>query len=190
MPSWPRENGRIIAWVVMLFALTVLGALPLLLQRLNLNSISGSTPHIALIMMGMLVTSCAPTLAALLVAAVSPGAGGVRSITRQVRIWRISPLWYAIAVLGPFLLMLSAEAIHSLLLHRAPSHWMVLPSFSGPGGLYFVIFGSLLAEEPGWRGFAQPRLQTRYRARSKRLHRTPLEHMASVVCNLARRLFQ
>jgi membrane protease YdiL (CAAX protease family) len=38
---------------------------------------------------------------------------------------------------------------------------MILPSFSRPGGLPFIIFGSLLAEEPGWRGFAQPRLQMR-----------------------------
>jgi len=41
---------------------------------------------------------------------------------------------------------------------------MILPSFSGPGGLYFVVFGSLFAEEPGWRGFAQLRLQMRYGA--------------------------
>jgi membrane protease YdiL (CAAX protease family) len=41
---------------------------------------------------------------------------------------------------------------------------MNLRSFSGPGGLPFIIFGSLLAEEPGWRGFAQPRLQMRHGA--------------------------
>ena len=72
--------------------------------------------------------------------------------------------WYAIAIPGPFLLLLAAEAIDACLLGRAPSHWLTWPSFSGPGGLYLVIFGSLLAEEPGWGGFAQPRLQTRYGA--------------------------
>jgi membrane protease YdiL (CAAX protease family) len=61
----------------------------------------------------------------------------------------------------PFVLLLSAEAFSAVRRGTAPAHWMVMPVFSGPGGLYFVIFGSLFAEEPGWRGFAQPRLQTR-----------------------------
>lgn len=161
----PRSSlGPVIAWILALFALTVIGALPMLLQGLNLTSISQSTPHLPLILTGMLVTSCSPTLAALFVAGLYPGAGGLRSISRQVRIWHVGLIWYPLALIGPLLLLLAAKTINALRLGTVPAQWMVLPSFSGPGGLPFVIFGSLLAEEPGWRGFAQPRLQTRYSA--------------------------
>lgn len=160
----PWKGGQFGAWVLLLFAFTGLGALPLILQGLNLTKISQSTPHLPLIMTGMLVTSCAPTLAALFVAGLYSGAGGVRSISRQLRTRGVGAVWYALALVGPILLFLTAEAFTAARRGELPRHWMVLPSFSGPGGLYFVIFGSLLAEEPGWRGFAQPRLQTRYGA--------------------------
>ena len=117
-------------------------------------------------MTGMLVTSCSPTLAALLVAGVYPGAGGVRSVTRQMRIWRVPVVWYALALIGPIILLWVAEVFTALQHRTPPAHWMVPPSFSGPGGLYFIIFGSLFAEEPGWRGFGQPRLQVRFGALS------------------------
>lgn len=158
------DRGQVAAWVVLLFGLTLLGALPLLAQGLNLSKVSSSTPHLALVMTGMLVISCAPTLAALLVAGIYPGAGGIRSITRQVKIWRVPFIWYAIALIMPIVLLLLAEAFSAVWRGAAPSHWVTLPVFSGPGGLYFVMFGSLIAEEPGWRGFAQPRLQMRYGA--------------------------
>ena len=155
----PRNDGQLIAWVLLLFALTVVGGLPLLAEGLNLTKISQSK-HLPLVLSGMLLTACAPTLAALLVAGFYPGAGGIRSVTRQVRTWRVNAIWYAIALIGPVILLLAAEAINALRHGTPPVHWIVLPSFSGPGGLYFIIFGSLFAEEPGWRGFAQPRLQT------------------------------
>jgi len=160
----PWDSGQFGVWILLLFSLTVLGALPLMLQGLSLNGVTSSTPYLPLAMTGMLATSCAPTLAALLVTAFYPGAGGVRSILRQVRTWRIGLVWYAIALIGPTILFLAAGVFSAVRRGAAPSHWMILPSFSGPGGLYFVIFGSLFAEEPGWRGFAQPRLQTRYGA--------------------------
>jgi membrane protease YdiL (CAAX protease family) len=156
--------SQIIAWVVLLFFLTVIGALPMLLQGVNLTKISQSAPHLLLILMGMLVTSCSPTLAALLVAGLCPGAGGMRSVFRGLRVWRVGLIWYAIALTGPVLLMLGARATNAARLGILPTQWMILPSFSGPGGLPFIIFGSLFAEEPGWRGFAQPRLQMRYGA--------------------------
>ena len=161
----PSSNlGQIIAWAVFLFALTVIGALPMLLQGLNLNRINQSTPHLPLILIGMLVTSCAPTLAAIFVAGLYAGARGLRCIFRQASAWHVGSIWYAIALIGPVLLLLAAKAMNAARLGILPAQWMVLPSFSGPGGLPFVIFGSLLAEEPGWRGFAQPRLQVRYGA--------------------------
>jgi membrane protease YdiL (CAAX protease family) len=159
----PWNTGQMIAWVLLLFVFTILGALPLLLEGLTLSTISQSTPHLPLVMTGMLVTSCAPTLAAIFVAGLYPGAGGVRSIFRQARIWRVGLMWYAAALIGPIILFLIVEALNALGRGGLPAHW-IAPSFGGPGGLYFVIFGSLLAEEPGWRGFAQPRLQARYGA--------------------------
>ena len=78
--------------------------------------------------------------------------------------WRVGIVWYLIALIGPVLLLLAARTINAVRLGMLPAQWMVLPSFSGPGGLPFVILGSLFAEEPGWRGFAQPRLQARYGA--------------------------
>ncbi len=160
----PWNGGQFGAWVLLLFVFTGLGALPLILQGLNLTKISQSTPHLPLVMTGMLVTSCAPTLAALFVAGLYPGAGGVRSISRQLRTRGVGLVWYAVALVGPMFLFLTTEVFYAVRHGEPPPHWMVLPSFSGPGGLYFVIFGSLLAEEPGWRGFAQPRLQNRYGA--------------------------
>lgn len=75
-PFAPTNRGQIVvAWVVLLLALTLLGALPLLVEGLNLSKVSSSTPHLAVVMTGMLVVSCSPTLAALLIAGLYPGSG-------------------------------------------------------------------------------------------------------------------
>ena len=152
----PWNGGQIVTWVLLLFLFTSLGALPLILQGLNLSRISQSTPHLPLVMIGMLTTSCAPTLAALFIVGLYPGAGGVRSISRQLGIWRVGLVWYGLALVGPIILLLTAEAFNAVRRGGPPPHWIVPPSFSGPSGLYFVIFGSLFAEEPGWRGLHNP----------------------------------
>jgi len=139
-------------------------ALPMLLQGLSLAAVSQSTPHLPLVLLGMLVTSCSPSLAALFVVLIYPGAEGLRSVFQQLGMWRVPTIWYVIALIGPVLLLLAAKTLNAARLGRVPTQWMVLPSFSGLGGLAFIIFGSLFAEEPGWCGFAQPRLQVRYGA--------------------------
>jgi len=155
----------IVAWAALLFALTVLGGLPLFLGGLNLSKISSSTPHLPLILTGMLVSSFAPTLAALFVAGLYPEAEGIHSLLRQVRIWRAGIAWYALAIIGPIVLFLIADVIHVTAGGAPPERWLApLQSGFGPGSIGWVVFGSLFAEEPGWRGFAQPRLQRRFGA--------------------------
>ena len=162
-----KNNVRsVVAWAIVLVLLTLIGGLPLFFGGLNISKITSTTPHLPLIMVGMLVSSCSPTLAAILVAGIYPGAGGVRSVLRQVRTWRISLGWYGVAILGPLVLFLFADALHVAFGGSPPAHWLVFPSLSGfgPGSLFWVVFGSLFAEEIGWRGFAQPRLQSHYGA--------------------------
>ncbi len=102
-----------------------------------------------------------PLIAALLVSALSGGRAEVAAFLRRCARWRIRPGWYAIAVLLPFGLNAAAAALTILLgaphpttaqLARLPEVLLiVLP-------LYLVALGPL-GEEPGWRGFAMPRLQ-------------------------------
>ena len=104
---------------------------------------------------GIVLTAYAPSLAALLVAA---RAGGALVLLRQVGRWRVGVAWYALVLIGPFVLVLSADLIYVLSGGAPPETWLVFPSslaFVGP-----LVAGSL-GEELGWRGFAQPRLQSR-----------------------------
>jgi membrane protease YdiL (CAAX protease family) len=115
----------------------------------------------------MALTGFAPGLAALLIAGFFHGADGVRQLLRQIRTWRIGIGWYAIALIGPIVLKLFANALHGAVGGPQPEHWLALPSLTafGPNNLFFMIvampIGALFQEEIGWRAFAQPRLQSR-----------------------------
>jgi len=175
-PKAASENtwngGQIVAWVVLLFFLIFLCLLPFLIGGVSLSGLgklSPSSPLFALCIAGFTFVGYTPTLSALLVAGLFPGGGGARSVLRQVRTWRVSIGWYAIAVFGPAVLFLLDEALNLVWGGSPPQRWIVLPPVSGffPGSLFFSVMGVLagtIGEEFGWRGFAQPRLQKRYGA--------------------------
>lgn len=106
-----------------------------------------------------------PCIAALLVTAGTSGRDGLRELgARLVRWRRVGRIW-----LGVSLLLLPATMLEAILLHalfhpaitplRFYGAWQTLPvSF-----LYTLLLCGPLGEEPGWRGFALPRLQAKYR---------------------------
>jgi membrane protease YdiL (CAAX protease family) len=107
-----------------------------------------------------LVLTLGPTLAAFLMTAVTEGRAGILHLLRRYVLWRVGISWYLIVLLGiPALLLLTV-----LLLPGAPSafhvpglFWLICPIVF----LTVLVFGGPLGEEPGWRGFALPRLQQR-----------------------------
>jgi len=108
------------------------------------------------------VTGFGPFLAALVVLAVTRGKTEVGGLLRRMVRWRVGLRWYAVALLLPAGLALTATVLNVMLGAQAPSsselvNWTGLPStfalvllIPGLGGAW---------EEPGWRGFALPRLQ-------------------------------
>lgn len=161
MESRPsRPQREVLAWAVLLFGLTALGIIPLYAFVPDLSKFSGELPpaQLAVVGLGVELTAFAPSLAAILAAWMVPGAGGARALFRQMKRWRVHPIWYLIALVGPIPLLLTGNLV-----------WVALgkPSvvwFTVPGAVAFTIGGVIagsLGEEFGWRGFAQPRLQQR-----------------------------
>jgi membrane protease YdiL (CAAX protease family) len=108
------------------------------------------------------VFSFGPFLAALVVLAITHGKTGVGGLLRRMVRWRVGLRWYAVALLLPPGLAVAATVLNVLLGARGPTS-AELGGWTGLLPLFFLI---LLVpglggtwEEPGWRGYALPRLQ-------------------------------
>jgi uncharacterized protein len=111
-----------------------------------------------------------PLVAAVIVTAQESGRVGVRSLLGRILQWRVAPVWYAVALLGPFVIILVAMVLEVVFLGGQPPSLEVLigdlPSTLLTlvvNAVYFLIFVTL-GEEVGWRGYALPALQARYSA--------------------------
>jgi len=147
-------------WVAILAALSGLALVPFFAFVPDLSKFNGNLPsaQLALLGIGVELAAVGPSLAAILVAWRMPGAGGARSLFRQFRHWRVHPIWYLIALLLPVPILLAADVIW-MALGKESLVWLAVP-----GAVPFAIGAALvppLGEEFGWRGFAQPRLQSR-----------------------------
>ena len=98
-----------------------------------------------------------PTFAALVVTAITDGKAGVKDLLRRVVLWRVGFRWYVVAIGLPILLGLIAMGLNTLLTGET-----MAIDVQQPLTLTLILAILVLGEEIGWRGFALPRLQTRY----------------------------
>jgi CAAX protease family protein len=116
-------------------------------------------------MWGSLGTIFGVALAAFLVVAATDGQAGVRDLARRSLRWRVGVRWYLVALLGmPIAVLVGATALFgSAPLTALAGNWQLLLTVVLPVLLLqFALFN--LAEEIGWTGFLQARLQDRHGA--------------------------
>jgi len=133
-------------------------------------AVSGQSPS-PLVNLSSLLLHYGPALAAIIVAAAVGGRRGIGQLLGKLRQWRVGVGWYVFVLLFPLLTRLLAVGIDLLLGGTAPTFFSAkgIPEGANPILLIVpvfiaVLFQAGLAEEIGWRGFALPRLQTRYNA--------------------------
>jgi membrane protease YdiL (CAAX protease family) len=109
------------------------------------------------------IAAAGPLIAALTVIGVTRGRPGLAALGRSLVRWRVNPAWYAFVFLGVPLLMLTALAIlyPGQLLVGVAERWSLFYT-QWPLGVLSIAVVTGLAEEPGWRGFAQPTANRRY----------------------------
>ncbi|HJT56577.1 MAG TPA: CPBP family intramembrane glutamic endopeptidase [Ktedonobacteraceae bacterium] len=151
------------AYFVIAFAGTWLVLIPLLLAKNGFGLLPFSIPDVGFYALGALAALCGPTLAALTVTAAISGKAGVWRFLRRYLQWRVGILWYALAFFSFLLVFLLSVCIP---LGGGPflafvKQWQLLFTVFLPTALLVIPFAAL-GEEPGWSGFALPRLQQRY----------------------------
>ncbi len=170
VPSVPTFSLRSIivrhplpAYFLFAFLGTWLMILPLVLSQGGVGLLPYSLPEAVFQLIFIGAAYAGPALGAFLITALESGKPGVRQLLRRIVLWRVGIQWYFVALFGFLSIWLAA---YNLVYRGAPvinliQNWSLLISVFLPS-VIFGIFVPSLGEEPGWRGFALPRLQASY----------------------------
>ncbi len=143
-----------LAWLPFILSQSGLGVTDLVIPEvLGTDQIVGVLPGAYL----------GPVTAAFIVTALSEGRAGLRAWVGRVTRWRVSWRWYVgILTAVPTVVVLATLVIPGAIEDiRMPGIGMLL---SYPAMLLIQFLTTAVAEEPGWRDFALPRLQRRHGA--------------------------
>lgn len=111
----------------------------------------------------LIIGAFAPSGVALYLSARAEGKAGAHALLRRLFLWRVRPRWYLFALAY----MAAIKIAVALLFRVTMGTW---PRFGDYPAWYLVIIGSIvsgilggpLGEELGWRGYALPRMATRF----------------------------
>jgi membrane protease YdiL (CAAX protease family) len=150
----------LVAFFVIAFAGSWIVWLPLVLAQDGLGVLSYTVPGGVSNLLFTLGIIAGPTLAALITTAITGGRASVWQFLRRYIQWRVGIQWYLLCLFGfiSVYLLMTSIFLGATLLHALLQKWSLIFSVFLPAILIVLLRGQLW-EEPGWRGFALPRLQ-------------------------------
>ena len=119
----------------------------------------------AVVALSSILLHYGPALASIIMARIEGGDVAVLRLLGSLSAWQVSAQWYVFILIFPVVIRLSAVGVDFLLGGEFP---VFASSEFAPAGVNAVLlfigilFQAGIAEEIGWRGYALPRLQTRF----------------------------
>lgn len=163
LAGWVRQHP-LVAYFSLAFAGTwgIFG--PVWLGKQGLGLLPIQAPDVVAILLFLVSTLMGPTLAAWAVTAIESGKPGLKQLLRRYVQVKVGLGWYTLLLVGYPLILIAGfcVSVGSLApLGDLLTKWPMLLSAYLPAILFNFIFPAFF-EEPGWRGFALPHLQSQY----------------------------
>jgi len=160
LSGWMRRHP-LVAYFSTAYAFTWILVIPITLSQRGLGLFS--LPDGLLLGLFLLSTFSGPLPAALILTSMIDGPAGRRQLLHRMFQWRVGLGWYLLVLIGYPLIFLIGLTFTS---GAAPwialaQKWPLIFTYYLPTAALGMIFPGL-GEEPGWRGFALPRLQQQY----------------------------
>ena len=149
--------------LVFFFVFAYLGSwvveLPVVLSQTGTGLLPYDLPRIVVVVLIAAATYTGPTVAAFVMTGMIEGRAGMRRLLRRYVQWRVKFRWYLFVLL----VIPASEVLGAIVLPGVAASYQPLTSaMLAAYPLAFLttfLLGGPLGEEPGWRGFALPRLQ-------------------------------
>lgn len=103
-----------------------------------------------------------PFVAALILSGIIGGWRNIKGLLKRLVEWRVGVGWYTFVLLFPAFIGVLVVALNLLLGAPRPTAAQLAKWPEIPSRFLFIFLFIGLGEEPGWRGFALPRLQQKY----------------------------
>src|SRR4051812_38262973 len=152
--------------LVFFFLIAYAGAwlleVPIALSETGTGLLPFTIPRPLLALAIAAATFVGPTLSAFIMTGITQGRIGIRRLLRRYVLWRVAFLWYLLVLLViPAIELLGAIVVPGALASFQPLTLSLVLAYPVAFVSTFIL-GGPLGEEPGWRGFALPRLQPLY----------------------------
>jgi CAAX protease family protein len=149
----------LVSFFVIAFAGAWVVEAPVVLSRTGTGLLPYTLPPVVVVLAIAGATFTGPTVAAFVMARVTEGREGPKRLLRRYVQWRVKLRWYLFVLLViPASEVLGAIVLPGVLASYQPVTLGLVLGYPLAFVTTFVL-GGPLGEEPGWRGFALPRLQ-------------------------------